>query len=56
VSDQEQGITIANELGFKREPAQPGDLFFRYSLDQQTSDSPYAIQYQQWMKEAGKSW
>ena len=56
VSDRSQGITVANELGFQRESAQPGDLFFRYSLDLQTSDSLYAIQYRQWMKEAGKSW
>lgn len=56
VSDQEQGIAIANELGFEREPAQPGDLFFRYGLDFRTSASPYAIEYRQWMEEAGKSW
>lgn len=56
ISDQEQGIAIANELGFEREPAHAGDLFFRYSFDLQTSDSPYAIRYRQWIKEADKSW
>jgi muconolactone delta-isomerase len=56
VSDQKQGIAIANELGFERESAQSGDLFFCYGLDFRTSNSPYAIEYRQWMKEAGKSW
>lgn len=33
VSDQPQGIEIANKLGFVKEPSKEGDLFGRYVLD-----------------------
>ena len=38
-SDQDFGIKISQDLGFARQPAQPGDLFGRFMLDMETADS-----------------
>jgi hypothetical protein len=44
-SDQEFGIKISQDLGFVRQPAQPGDLFGRFMLDMETADSLVVRKY-----------
>jgi hypothetical protein len=45
VSDQEDGMKLCNDMGFERMPAEEGDLFNRYCLDLETSESPFAKRF-----------
>jgi hypothetical protein len=47
VSAEKDGQELSEGLGFVRQPAQPGDLFPRYMLDLETSDSRFASRYRE---------
>ena len=56
VSDQPEGIEIANKLGFVKEPAREGDLFGRYVLDLEKplEDLPRPNAFVAWYQDAIK--
>ena len=45
VSAEPDGQKLCDDLGFERQPAQEGDLFPRYVLNLETSNSSFAKQY-----------
>lgn len=45
VSDTPDGVELSRNLGFEEEPPAPNSTFRRFTLDLETSDSPYAIEY-----------
>ena len=47
VSNEEMGINLSEQLGFIKQPAQPGDYANRYALDVATSDSHFARLYRE---------
>lgn len=46
-SDQPFGIKISQDLGFRRQPEQPGDLFGRFILDMETADTMLVRRYRE---------
>lgn len=47
VSAEPDGQKLCRDLGFVEQPARPGDLFPRYFLDMETSDSHFAQRYRE---------
>ena len=47
VSAEPDGQRLCEKLGFVRQEVQPGDLFPRYALDLETSESRFAVRYRE---------
>jgi hypothetical protein len=54
VSDTPDGTRLSRELGFIESPPAPNSTFIKYTLDLETSDSPYAREYQQILQQSTK--
>jgi len=53
VSNEKEGIELGDSLGFKRDPARPGDYGNRFSIDMETSDSHFARLYRDAVRQSG---
>lgn len=51
VSDTPNGIKLSTGLGFKEYPPEEGSTFNQYILDLETSQSPYAKEYREKLKQ-----
>jgi len=47
VSDTPDGVKISRDLGFEETSPAPGSTFRQFTLDLETSNSPYALEYRQ---------
>lgn len=45
VSDTTDGVKLSRDLGFEETPPAPGSTFGQFTLDLETSNSPYAEEY-----------
>ncbi len=54
-SDQPFGIKISQDLGFEKQPAQPGDLFGRFMLDMERADTVLVRRYREAVQK-GSRW
>jgi len=50
VSDTPDGVKLSRDLGFEESPPAPNSSFRQYILDLETSDLPYAKEYQDLLK------